>query len=234
MDPLPPYSPPPAYSTHVSVPDHGHNPYFIPVPDYIVSSGYPSFQTPAVSPAASNNPQALEFPMSYDCPVYPGNEQKVAHLSNSGHTFNPHIPPNNEHRNLVGTAYPAGHSDLQQYSNNSINRGYIPNSGYGPNVQDQATGLTNAVAVIVQPVVIAPPPVFGREAVYMTCPFCRSYVITQLYSKPGKRAWTVCCILGFLGLDLGCCLIPFCIESWKDVTHICPVCRNILGKYRPH
>ena len=31
---------------------------------------------------------------------------------------------------------------------------------------------------------------------------------------------------------LGCCFIPLCMPSMKDVEHSCPNCNNILGHYR--
>jgi lipopolysaccharide-induced tumor necrosis factor-alpha factor len=37
-------------------------------------------------------------------------------------------------------------------------------------------------------------------------------------------------MLILFGLWLGCCLIPLCINSLKDVEHYCPNCNALIGR----
>lgn len=39
------------------------------------------------------------------------------------------------------------------------------------------------------------------------------------------------CFRGFRCF-LGCCLVPFCVDSLMDVRHTCPVCRQELFLYK--
>lgn len=54
------------------------------------------------------------------------------------------------------------------------------------------------------------------------------------HRRPADPAWTPA--PGPLPRDrrcvLGCCLLPFCVDSLLDVSHTCPVCRNELFRYR--
>ncbi|XP_030646738.1 lipopolysaccharide-induced tumor necrosis factor-alpha factor homolog [Chanos chanos] len=72
---------------------------------------------------------------------------------------------------------------------------------------------------------------YGTLPVQTVCPACAQNVITQLDYSSGNAVWLLC-----LGLCMFGCfpfsLIPFCVDSLKDVTHTCPNCRAVLGVYR--
>ncbi|XP_019116490.2 cell death-inducing p53-target protein 1 homolog [Larimichthys crocea] len=65
----------------------------------------------------------------------------------------------------------------------------------------------------------------------MTCPHCQTSVLTRTEYRNSTRTW-VCCVLIGLFLCWPCCFIPFCVDSCKDVEHICPSCNNILYTYK--
>ncbi|XP_060028256.1 lITAF domain-containing protein [Erinaceus europaeus] len=65
-----------------------------------------------------------------------------------------------------------------------------------------------------------------------TCPYCGNYIITATRPVPGIITWLMCTGLLVLGCALGCCLLPFCVDSLMDVQHECPVCRHKLYRYR--
>ncbi|CAN2390958.1 Possible membrane-associated motif in LPS-induced tumor necrosis factor alpha factor (LITAF) [Pristimantis euphronides] len=73
---------------------------------------------------------------------------------------------------------------------------------------------------------------FADTPVSCTCPSCRQNVISRIVYNTGLLAWLIFGILCLLGCWLGCCLIPFCVDSCKDVDHFCPNCNHHLAKYK--
>lgn len=72
----------------------------------------------------------------------------------------------------------------------------------------------------------------GSYPMRMTCPYCRSKIMTGTRCKVSIEQ-KLCCILLCL---LGCCLcscIPCMIRRMCDVEHICPVCKKSVGIYYP-
>ncbi|XP_013969943.1 LITAF domain-containing protein isoform X1 [Canis lupus familiaris] len=64
------------------------------------------------------------------------------------------------------------------------------------------------------------------------CPYCGNYIITVTNPVPGTLTWLLCTGFFVFGCFLGCCLLPFCVDSLMDVKHTCPVCQHELFRYR--
>ncbi|KAK3511732.1 hypothetical protein QTP70_020732 [Hemibagrus guttatus] len=67
-----------------------------------------------------------------------------------------------------------------------------------------------------------------RHSSQILCPHCEQYVTTEIRTVIGSTAWHVCLVSTFMCCIAGCCLIPFCISSFKDVQHRCPKCRSLI------
>ncbi|CAL8139176.1 unnamed protein product [Orchesella dallaii] len=76
-------------------------------------------------------------------------------------------------------------------------------------------------------------PALGSHNARITCPHCKTEIQTKTDKKPGVVAWVSSGVLCFFGCWLGCCLIPFCIDSCMDVDHKCPNCDAHLGTHKP-
>ncbi|XP_037546335.1 lipopolysaccharide-induced tumor necrosis factor-alpha factor homolog [Nematolebias whitei] len=68
--------------------------------------------------------------------------------------------------------------------------------------------------------------------VLRTCPSCQTQVTTEVTFKVGIYAWLMCLVFVLCGLFLGCCLIPFFVNHFKDVYHTCPRCKRVLHIHR--
>ncbi|XP_051573216.1 lipopolysaccharide-induced tumor necrosis factor-alpha factor homolog [Myxocyprinus asiaticus] len=73
---------------------------------------------------------------------------------------------------------------------------------------------------------------FGAVPVQAYCPVCTQNAVTHLHYISGALAWLSCAGLAIFGCICGCCLIPFCVDSLKDVTHHCPNCNYVLGVHK--
>ncbi|KAK9540660.1 hypothetical protein VZT92_003100 [Zoarces viviparus] len=65
-----------------------------------------------------------------------------------------------------------------------------------------------------------------------TCPSCQTRVTTQVTYKIGRFAWLMCLVFVFCGLWIGCCLIPFFVNYFKDTCHACPRCKLFLHMHK--
>mmetsp|Transcript_82 Transcript_82/g.109 ORF Transcript_82/g.109 Transcript_82/m.109 type:complete len:125 (+) Transcript_82:298-672(+) len=83
-----------------------------------------------------------------------------------------------------------------------------------------------------QVVGMPPPSVWTKEPQAAYCSRCRNNGVTKVRHKSSWLAWLCCFGLCIGGLDLGCCLIPFCMDSCKDIEHQCSVCGEYLGRQK--
>ena len=66
-----------------------------------------------------------------------------------------------------------------------------------------------------------PSPSPNPNQVRMTCPTHGTPSHTNPVAEPGLGTWLLCLGLCFIGCDLGCCFIPFCVDDAKDIQHPC-------------
>ncbi|XP_070580679.1 lipopolysaccharide-induced tumor necrosis factor-alpha factor homolog [Ptychodera flava] len=85
-------------------------------------------------------------------------------------------------------------------------------------------------AVITQPVGIVVTR-FTDRPVRTRCPHCQEVVETWLEYRTGAMAWFICILLFLFGV-WPCCVLPLCVDSYKDVIHLCPYCHSKLGSFR--
>ncbi|XP_061626339.1 lipopolysaccharide-induced tumor necrosis factor-alpha factor homolog [Phyllopteryx taeniolatus] len=71
-----------------------------------------------------------------------------------------------------------------------------------------------------------------RSPALTSCPTCRVQVTTRVHYRAGTYAWVMCVLFVLCGLVLGCCLIPFFVEHFKDAHHSCPQCHRLLHVHR--
>ncbi|XP_075035902.1 lipopolysaccharide-induced tumor necrosis factor-alpha factor [Mixophyes fleayi] len=86
--------------------------------------------------------------------------------------------------------------------------------------------------VTVQTVYVQQPITFHDRPIQMCCPYCSRLTNTHLQYTSGALAWLSCGGLCLLGCGFGCCLIPFCIDSLRDVDHYCSNCQKLVGSYK--
>ncbi|XP_059009883.1 lITAF domain-containing protein isoform X2 [Mustela lutreola] len=83
----------------------------------------------------------------------------------------------------------------------------------------------------IQPVFTSLPRMGTATPIRSICQYCGNYIITVTSPVPGVLTWMLCTGLFIFGCFLGCCFLPFCVDSLMDVKHTCPVCRQELFRY---
>jgi len=73
-----------------------------------------------------------------------------------------------------------------------------------------------------------PPMKVTASPAHMTCPYCRTNIVTSVTHKTGSCTWLSAVICLFVGCGVGA-FIPFCLDSAKDVYHGCPGCKAQVG-----
>ncbi|XP_065891286.1 LITAF domain-containing protein-like [Dysidea avara] len=107
---------------------------------------------------------------------------------------------------------------------------YPPSSGQAP-PYPPSSEQPPQVTVVTQPATVVVPTSYGEYPVNIMCPNCRNQVSTKVEYESGTLMWILVLVLCLLGL-WPCCLIPFCVDGCKDVSHTCPVCNSRLGVYK--
>ena len=92
---------------------------------------------------------------------------------------------------------------------------------------------------------VAPPPAFVRGTTVVVqnqfgvipascvCPNCHQNVVTRTEHEIGLFTWFLVGIIFICGGWIFClCFLPFCIDSLKDVRHVCPNCNHGISYYK--
>ncbi|XP_063284828.1 LITAF domain-containing protein-like isoform X2 [Pelobates fuscus] len=122
---------------------------------------------------------------------------------------------------------PGGNPDITTSQPGVAGGNYPPPPAYG-------MGPTAQPPVVMAPVgpTIILQQSFHDTPASTTCPSCRQNILTRTVHSIGLLAWLLFGLLLLFGCWLGCCLIPFCLSSCKDVDHYCPNCNHHLYKYK--
>ncbi|CAF3830872.1 unnamed protein product [Rotaria magnacalcarata] len=105
-------------------------------------------------------------------------------------------------------------------------RSLADNTSNDPAKQSQAAP---PVTPQVTQIVTVMQPKLGSLPVQCTCSKCHQSIVSRTELSNGLAVWAACLVLVIVGCWLGCCLIPFCVDDLKDVTHHCPNCNTVLG-----
>ena len=108
---------------------------------------------------------------------------------------------------------------------------------YGVNTEEDIANFGNQQKINFHTVpvsrsVVQPINIFTKYPILVTCPFCRQVVHTKPITKVGTTAWSAAFVLSLVGCCLGCCFLPFCINDFKDVYHVCPNCSCTIDVFK--
>ena len=73
--------------------------------------------------------------------------------------------------------------------------------------------------------------VFGEHPVQVVCPNGGHLITTNVAYRNGTLTYLLAALLCFIVGPI-CALIPFCVNSVKDVVHTCPEDGTVIGVYK--
>ncbi|XP_041830814.1 cell death-inducing p53-target protein 1-like [Melanotaenia boesemani] len=73
----------------------------------------------------------------------------------------------------------------------------------------------------------------GQTQEATKCPSCEAVVMTETHSRVGEAAWIICVLSFLIGCVAGCCLIPFYMKRFRNISHRCPMCQAHIHTHRP-
>ncbi|KAM4024271.1 uncharacterized protein ACNLHF_025196 isoform 2-T2 [Anomaloglossus baeobatrachus] len=184
---------------------------------YEQGKGYPP-SAPVYSPPGVG--EALPPP-----PAYGGGPQPIGF--GGGYQYNPSSGFGGPQQPGVGGGYPSS----PQYGVGGAQHPGV--GGAYPSGPPYGVGGSQPIAVttpVVPTVIIGA--TFADTPVRCTCPVCHQSIVTRIEPKSGLMTWLIFGTLIILGCWLGCCLIPFFMDSCKDIDHYCPSCNHLMSKYK--
>ncbi|CAG14262.1 unnamed protein product [Tetraodon nigroviridis] len=107
-----------------------------------------------------------------------------------------------------------------------------PSFSFSPEVASTAPTQPPPQGSTIQPKFVSYETRLRRFPALTTCPSCQTQVTSLVTYRVGLFAWLMCFVFVFCGLLLGCCLIPFFLDVFKDAYHTCPRCRRVLHIHR--
>ncbi|XP_073491005.1 uncharacterized protein [Aquarana catesbeiana] len=175
-----------------------------------ISSGYP----------------AAGFNISVSAPVYPVNVQGPSQMPAAGNQ-------------AISSGYPAAGFNIPVsapvYPVNVQDPSQMPATGWNSSVYPPPLPPYSESAFQTQ-TVLMPNIILKTELrdipAQTVCPSCNLPCVTKTEYTSGCLTTLLCCLLFFFGCLLGCCLIPCCVNSCKDVNHYCPNCKHLIHKYK--
>ncbi|XP_070580668.1 cell death-inducing p53-target protein 1-like [Ptychodera flava] len=91
---------------------------------------------------------------------------------------------------------------------------------------------SSSTVVITQPTVVSTGMThFTSVPAQTRCPHCQKDIVTDITYESGTCTILVCVLCCLVGCDMGCCLIPFCMDDFKDCVHRCPNCSAVVGTW---
>ena len=76
------------------------------------------------------------------------------------------------------------------------------------------------------------PLVWGKHPVPIQCINCKQNITTLPTAKVGLITYVSSLALFLSGIFLCCCWVSFCVDTFKDVHHVCPNCCSTVGVYK--